>query len=144
MISTQPWDGATLAMLCTWLINLPLVPCVPAVMVVNVFCYRTYSNSLNLELMRLSRWRSTDWRLYIQCRKVPRKMKGFKKNARLHYIAFISHAKGKHMILQLLRSSLNNIAARPNNLHYCACVQFILLRGTDAAPAVWRTSDVFR
>ena len=37
VIFAQPWDGATLAMLRTWLINLPLVPCVPAVMVVNVF-----------------------------------------------------------------------------------------------------------
>lgn len=33
---TQRWDGATLAMLRTRLINLPLVPCVPAVAMLNV------------------------------------------------------------------------------------------------------------
>lgn len=36
----SPWESATLAKLHTWLINLPPVLCVPAVMVLDVFWFR--------------------------------------------------------------------------------------------------------
>lgn len=141
-------------LLCTCLINLPLRLCVPAVMMFNVFCYCTYSNSLNLKLMRLSRRRR------LRKRDAEVQIGDFtygsgrywekwsiSANIMVHYILLISHAKERYMILQLLRSLftlVNNISARLNHLHYSTCVQFILLQGTDAAPAALRTSEVFR
>lgn len=103
------------------------------------FGYCTYSKSLNVKLMRLFRTRrlrrretNRDWRLEHTVHTNPNEQ--HYKNRRLHFPAFIKHVifKGKRMILQLLRSlftALSNIAGRVNNLHYCACVQFILLQG---------------
>lgn len=100
------------------------------------FGYRTYSKSLNLELMRLSRRRRP--------RRRERKIEKTKTNkmncllntrlcySRLH-LSSVSSSKGKPLTLQLLRSlftALNNIiAARADHLHYGAYVRFILLRG---------------
>lgn len=100
------------------------------------FGYCTYSKSLNVKLMRLFRRRrlrrvgtNRDWRLNIQY--IQTQMNSLIKTQ--GYISLHSSSMWwKHMILQLLRSlftALSNIAARVNHLHYCACVQFILLQG---------------
>lgn len=98
------------------------------------FGYRTYSKSLNVELMRLSRRRRPRRRdgKIEETKKINRLL-----NTRLCYgrshLSILLSSIGKPMTLQLLRSlftALNNIiAARADHLHYRAYVRFILLRG---------------
>lgn len=146
-------------MLHRWLINLCLSLVFQLSWWLMCFGYHTYSESVNLILMRLSlklRLRKKDWKLNIQYGVVNqcggKKKEQHDKNTRRHCLAFIKHANLK--------------AKKQNKTWYCSCLDLysthwiILLEEwiiyiivhvcsfscfeADAAPAVWRTSEVFR
>lgn len=114
------------------------------------FGYRTYSKSLNLELMRLSR-RRRPRRRDGKIEKTKTNKMNCLLNTRLCYnrlhLSSVSSSKGKPMTLQLLRSlftALNNIiAARADHLYIMVHMCSSSCSEAGAAAAV-RTSEVLR
>lgn len=147
-------------MLHEWLINLRLsLVCVPAVMVVNVFwlSYLQWVSEFNIDeaVPKIETGKERlETQHTVRCSESMwgEKKEQHDKNTRRHCLAFIKHANLK--------------AKKQNKTWYCSCLDLysthwiILLEEwiiyiivhvcsfscfeADAAPAVWRTSEVFR